>query len=201
MKISEAKFVRRYNVGQYEHEEYSLTAVVEDDDKAVEVLMKLKKDVAAAYSGVCEDEASEPEQDPQDTVPVEQPEEEEEEQDIFDGEEETEDTEDEEEVEEPAPAKKSKATPTKAGAKTGSGSPAKKNLKKKPPTYSRSNETHKELFSDVLKGVAPDWKKSAVTKAKAKVVSMDMEGEEFLDEDGNVLPAFKQAVKKLMGKK
>lgn len=50
MKITQARFTRRYNVGQYEHEEYELSSAVEDGDKAGDVLKKLKEEVASAYS-------------------------------------------------------------------------------------------------------------------------------------------------------
>jgi hypothetical protein len=50
MRITQARFTRRYNVGQYEHEEYELTAVIEENDKGADVLSKLKDEVAEAYA-------------------------------------------------------------------------------------------------------------------------------------------------------
>lgn len=71
-------------------------------------------------------------------------------------------------------------------------------FKKKPQHYDRSIEQHKEIFSGVLRSVAPDWKKSEESKKKAKKVSEAVEGEPFLDENGEVLADFKAKVKKQM---
>lgn len=196
MRISEAKFTRRYNVGQYEHEEYSLVAVLEDGTtSAVAALAKLKADVAAAYGGetgaeieaevVAEQEDPKlkkkkaKKSEPEESVSEESSEEETGDEDMA---EEDSATEEESAEEDDAPK-------------------AAKKFKKKAQTYSRENETHKEIFSDVLKAVAPDWKKTPESKARGKTVSATMEGEDFLDADGEVLAGFKAAVKKLMRSK
>lgn len=77
----------------------------------------------------------------------------------------------------------------------------KKAFKSKPQAYDRENDTHKEIFSGVLKAVAPTWKKDAKLKAKAKSTSVKLEGSDFLDGDGEVLASFKQSVKKSLGVK
>lgn len=199
MKATEIKFTRRYNVAQYEHEEYSVTALLEEDDDAVEGLQKLKADVAAAYGGACSSGESEP--DESDTDESSEEETGEEDTDVEDSETDSESDESEEEAEEEAPAPAAKAAKSAKAPKSTAGTKGGKKFKAKPQVYDRNNETHKELFSGVLKVVAPDWKKTADSKAKAKTVSQKMVGKEFLDANGEVVAAFKTEVKKLMGKK
>jgi hypothetical protein len=73
-----------------------------------------------------------------------------------------------------------------------------KKFKPKTQAYDRENETHKKIFTEILKEVAPDWKKTAESKAQAKRVSIVMVGEEFLDDIGEVISSFKKQVKELM---
>lgn len=210
MKVTGAKFVRRYNVAQFEHEEYSLEAVVEDGESPITVLNQLKSDVAAAYAGETGPEAEEAQPEKKEkkkksSTPAPKEEEVgdedleaddlETDSDLEDSEEEV--VEEEEEEEAPKPAKKASATSTK---KTTTASPGKAK-KAKEQTYDRSIEAHKELFSGVLRGVAPDWKKSDASKSRAKQASAKMEGIAFLDSNGEVLKEFKLQVKKLMAGK
>lgn len=187
MQVTEVKFNRRYKVAEYEHEDYTLTAILEKGDKPVAAMASLKADVALAFGGMAEESAPEPvEEKPakeKKAKKAPEPEEEEIDPEAEEMGEDSEEEEIEEEVEEEKPAK------------------AKKASKKKAQTYSRSSEQHKEILSTVLKAVAPDWKKTEEGKANAKKTSMEMEGEEFLDENGEVLESFKSQVKKMMSKK
>ena len=54
MKVTEAKFTRRFNTGDYEHEEYTLTAQVEGKESGAEVLSALKAEVNDAFIGETE---------------------------------------------------------------------------------------------------------------------------------------------------
>ena len=70
MRVTEAKYTRRYNTGNYEHEEFSLTAVVSEDENHVEVLAQLKSDIQNAYAGeagpsVTEDAGTEMDETPE----------------------------------------------------------------------------------------------------------------------------------------
>lgn len=198
MRITEAKYVRKYNLGNYESEDYGLTAVIEDDETAQSVLNNLKAEVAAAYSGEAAPEPAasgkkkkgkkKPPQDSEDAPDAD---------DVEATEAEEEETE-AEETEEENEEEDDRATPIDGA--TGKRS-TKKKFVKKPEVYQRGKETHRELFSSVLKTAAPDWKKSDKSKEKAKDVSTKMEGKAFLNEDGDVLESFKVEVKKLMGKK
>lgn len=96
---------------------------------------------------------------------------------------------------------RSTATAGKAGKATKSEVKDKKTFKKKPQAYARDNDTHKEIFSGILKAVAPKWKTDPKTKTRAKGASVKLEGSEFLDAEGDVLASFKSSVKKLMAVK
>lgn len=99
---------------------------------------------------------------------------------------------DEEEVTKPAKKGGSKSDSKDADKKGG------KKYKTKSQNYNRGIEQHKEIFSGVLRSVSPSWKQSDVLKQKAKKASETLDGTEFLDENGEVLPSFKAEVKKLM---
>ncbi len=171
MRITEVKYAKKFNLGNYESEEFALTAVVEEKDNHLETLQSLKNDVHSAYSGDSKSAEDTETEEPDDTETEET---------------ESEDTESEESEEKTKPKAKSKKP---------------KKFKSKAQAYDRANETHKEIFSSLLKSVAPDWKKTPESKVKAKIVSEKLEGEDFLDADGEVLPEFKASVKKAMGKK
>lgn len=225
MKVSEVKYARKFNTGNYESEEYSVTAIVEEDDSATAVFQKLKQEVTAAHSGEQSGEANEEE-----TATEDQPtrrrgskkgkgsnsdkgetenETEEEKTEDVEGEEEeseteagneTEDDSQEESDDEETTSKRSKKlTRSTDGADTGG--KVKKNFKKKAQVYQRTNPSHKDIFSTVLKEVAPLWKKDEKSKTKGKLASQKLEGSEFLDDNGKVLASFKQDVKKHMGVK
>lgn len=223
MKISEAKYTRRFNLGDYEHEEYSLTCVVEDDDKGTEALLELKKEVLVAHSNEppeveteekeekknakssssknsnkngkaagkgakgSDDEGSEDneESDAETSDDDNDPPESDEAEDAGD------EAEDEEQETKPVKGKNSKG---KSGAKD----EGKKTFKKKPQTYNRSIEQHKEIFGGVVRSINPKWKDNDVTKKKVKKASESLEGEDFLDENGEVIEDFKAKVKKLI---
>lgn len=239
MKITEAKYVKRYNLGDFQHEEMSLVGSLEGSGlTGSEALVQLKNEVEAAHAGevvspapaaknpktkqekpvkkgkkngeskaaVADDEDGDNEDleseasgdDGESDQDDEAPDSEDSDSDDSDSEdgEGGEDSEDgessEEEVEERSPARKP------AGSKKEGG---KKSFKKKPQPYDRSNETHKELFTGVLRTVSPDWKKSEESKLKAKKVSMQLEGVDFLDESGEVLKSFLDLTKKMMSAK
>lgn len=212
MKVTEAKYTRRYNTGNYEHEEFSLAAMVEDNDSHIDVMLSLKADVQKAYSGEAqatqaEEQTTEESGSGRGRGKGRSKQKETAEQDIETAEESEDEIEEEieedgtgsEEVaeDETEEAEEEKKPKSKPGEKTKSPG---KGFKKKPQVYQRSNETHKELFSKMLNSAAPNWKKSFESKAHAKKVSQKMEGVEFLDENGKVLEDFKKQALKLMGK-
>ena len=213
MKNVELRFNRRYNVGQYEHEDYTIVAQLEEGDSSVEALAQMKASVEAAFAG---ESGGEPGADAADKpattgkgkkdkkskpAPTTTQEEEEETEEI---EEETggEETEEETETEEEVETEETEEEETETEEEEIEDPPPKKGktFKKKPQAYQRENKTHKDIFSSVLKKVAPKWKSSFESKAHAKKVSQKLNGKDFLDENGKVLSSFEAEAKKLMGK-
>lgn len=233
MKITDAKYTRRYNLGDYEHEEYSLSGLIEDGC-GTKALVLLKKEVEAAFStdssAAVTEEPQQPKQKakkgkkdatknakPDHANDEDSDDESSEEQDAGSDDEGYQDNEaadsedddnsddssdsdeaatDEDEEEQVTASKKRAKGPAKENASEG-----KKSFKKKPQSYNRGIEQHKEIFSSTLRLIAPDWKKDEASKKKAKAASEKLEGVEFLDASGVVLPTFIAAMKKLMGVK
>lgn len=225
MKVTEAKFTRRFVVEQYEFEEYSLTSTVNEEDKygetGCDALTKLKFEVLEAFTrgdvptkkekkngksktnnakdsnedgedpasedsgddgkGDKDDEAASPEASDDDNNSAEG------------GEDYSASEESSEEV--PAKGKRGKASKESKEEKSKEG---KKAHRRKPQHYDRSIEQHKDKFKVALESVAPDWKKNEESKRKAKKASENLEGDEFLDENGDVMPEFITKIRKLM---
>lgn len=242
MKVTDAKFTKRFNTGDYEHEEYTLSAQVEEGEDGASALLDLKAEVVAAFMGQAtaapvetktevkpktkkqkpqetknartkanntDDEDTDDEnsasEDAGDDGESDQDDEATDSENSDDSDDSTDDSEDSSDDnseedgddEDSKPAKKGSkpVSSGKAGSKEGS---SKKSFRKKPQGYNRAIDQHKEIFSGVLRYVAPDYKKSEASKLKAKETSIKMSGKEFLDEDGEVLESFKAEVKKLM---
>jgi hypothetical protein len=198
MTPTEVKYNRRYKTGDYEHEDFTVTAVLDKGDDVVATFGELRADIAKAFAA----EVGEPEAEevPAATAPgkknkkakEEEPEEvEEEDPEETPEDPEEEESEEEETEEEEEETEEEEAPPAKTGKK----------FKKKPQVYNRASEAHKEIFSKMLAGISPGWNKKEDVKARAGKASKDMEGQEFLDEEGNVLDSFSNSVKKLMKKK
>lgn len=199
--VSEVKFMKRANRGNYEHEEATVTVVPNEENtqSVQEILADLKFEVDNFLSGTSagvevstEDPKQEKPKKTKKAAPKVEKEEEEngeeesnEEEDEIkskDGEEDEEDEVEEEVVEEEEPAKK-----TTAGKKT---------FKKVTP-YDRGNDLHKKLIGDMLNKNLKNWK----TKASlAKTISQKLHGEPFLDSEGEILPEFQKSYLGKMGK-
>jgi len=241
--ITEAKLEKRYNTGEYEHEVYTLTAVVDEKESGALVLSEMKKQIHEAYSGQAsevEEEKAAPttksdkksdkkeekkngkskstkasvanDEDADDESTEEEDsgdadesdaddeaadsEDSDSDDDSSDDSEESDDDSSEDDAEEKST---SKSASKKDSGKSSSGKESgKKKFVKKPQAYDRTIEEHKNIFSKQLGFVAPSWKNSDVTKAKAKKVSETLAGTPFLDENGEVLATFKAELKKLM---
>ena len=226
MKITEAKLTKRFKTGEYEHEEYALSADVESKSGAA-ALQYLREQILEAFSGevtstkeekpkaakkaakkeekknakqanpVNDEESDDEATSSEDSGDADEGAENDEatdSKDRDDSDDSADDGEsDEADSEEAKPAKSSKASSSKPSAEKG-----KKSFKKKPQAYDRSIEQHKDIFSGVVRSVSPDWKKSDELKARAKKSSEEMEGENFLDENGEVYPTFRTMVARLM---
>lgn len=222
MKITDAKFTRRFKIAEYEWEEYTLAAAIEENETAQEVLGQLKEEVNAAFTGEVKEEEKPAKKGKKNGTGKQKRDDTSDDSDETDTEanassndesndddEATDDSSsDDDSSSSSGDEGESEETEESSGKSSGKSKGGKKEdddkgkkFRKKPQSYNRSLEQHKEIFSGVLKSVAPDWKKTDASKAKAKDVSQKMEGKEFLDDNGEVLDSFKAEVKKLMGKK
>ena len=61
-------------------------------------------------------------------------------------------------------------------------------------TYDRTVDAHKKELGMLLTANCPDWKATAESKAKAKGLSEHLQGEDFLDDKGDVLESFVEAI-------
>ena len=212
MKATEVKYSKRFNLGNYEHEEFGVSIVVDETDRVD--AMKIAQDwVAQAQSGqemplatqdpkaesLPEKKSKKPKSEMAPGVkkpksaPKAEKEEEEDEEDKEEVEEEVEegyaeedenddDGEGEEESEQEEVEKKPKA---RAG-------------KSKSASYDRTNDLHKNLVGKMLTHYHPDWR----TKLKETAIqaSKKMQGKEFLNATGSIIKTFEDDFMKLMKK-
>lgn len=215
--INEAKVTKRFNLGDYQHEEYTLGAIVDEKDSGAEVLAELKKQILEAYSGEVSSEEEQPKkkEEKKNGKPKASPvaSEDDSDEDVSeedagdDGESsendeaadgEADDNNDSDAEDSDSDSDESDDAEKPKASQKGSKKDGKKKFRTKAQTYNRSIEQHKEIFSGVLRSVSPDWKKSDKTKALAKKASTELEGENFLDENGEVVESFKSQVAKIM---
>jgi len=187
MEITSLRYGRKFNLGNYESEEIAFEGVLEDGESPLECLQEMKSAVMEAYKGVSAEPVTQKEPTKKKAakkVVEEEPED-------TDLEDEDEFVDDETEEEEPKKAAKKKVT-KKATAKKATKKKAtkKKATRKKNTPYDRSLELHKKLIGEMLTEELPNWKKDADIKTACKNASVEMEGEDFLDSEGNILESF-----------
>jgi hypothetical protein len=187
MKVETISYMRRVNLGNYEHEEVVATAKVEGEE-IVGAILELKNKVYLAL-GLIEDNAEQT-QVPAVTVP--------EPADIPPA------------IPEEAKAAPKKRAPRKAKEEVAptvvvKGSEVFEVVKEgeepksklvKVTHYNRSLEAHKVLFVELVTQIKPDWRATDASKALVKQLSLDMEGYPMMDnKTGKILADFEQAVK------
>jgi len=91
--------------------------------------------------------------------------------------------------EEPAKEEPIKEEPAKA-------EPAKKAKPSKAIAYDRNSDVHKKHFGAMLDKHFPNWRKELMTKAVT--ASKTLEGKDFMDNTGNLLPEFEKELLGLM---
>lgn len=183
------KYSKKFNLGNYESEEFGIVAALGDDDIETTESMfnNLKKIVAKAHAGRStkgEDNAngrSGNKIDARDTGSDQ----------------------DSSESDENAGTESARNDDADADTTDDSATTKKKKskFKVKAQAYDRTIETHKELYVQTVAEINPDWKKSDKMRAKVKAISEAMEGQEFLDADGVVLAAFRSELIKKLGVK
>lgn len=198
---AEVKYMKRFNLGNYEHEEFHISVMVGEEETAMEAFCGLKGTVEAAHAGDpialeavskkdIEEEEMPKEKQAKKTrkkkevkpEPEEEIEEEIEEEDSEEIEEDfvdDSDSDEEEVEEEPAPKKK-------AAKKT------------KVTLYSRTNDLHKKIFGETLKNFFPKWKDTPEGKAKVQAASKQLEGQPFIDNEGEITDEFIGQLRKAM---
>jgi len=181
MKIAEIKYMRRVNLGNYEHEEITATAVISEGEDANKEGMALKNQVLALLNLSPEDGPKKEEEKKEETK------------------------------EEAAPAKKTrKAAPAKeeekkeeAKEETRGEKPAKRTRKaassaKKNTPYDRENKAHKVQFATIAEENFAGWKKDPELAKKVKAASVELNGSDMLDDSGTVMDAFTDQMIKII---
>lgn len=226
IEIKSIAYSKRYNIGNYESEEFKAEGSVDGDP--IEGFAQLKGAVYAAAdaeaipwpvkgvtkstskSNPVDDESGESDEEEKPKkkatkkaakkVEPEDVEEDEDEEEIEeeDPEEDDEESEesDDEEGDEEETEKPKGAKGSKIPTKATSDEPKKKSLKKKGSVYTRDSDLHKKLFVEEMKKVSKTFLKDFGDKAKA--ISIKLDGKEFLDADGAVLESFTESLKKMM---
>jgi len=227
--ITEAKLTKRYNTGDYEYEEHTLVAAVDDKESGSVVLVEMKKQINEAFVGAVgvkqeEEEASEEPKakkgkksnvkgkpsvtndedksfgDPAEEVAGDEVESVEDDEATDNEDGDASDNSSEDaEGSEEDSGSEDEGDDEEEEAKPVKANAAKVSRKAKPQAYDREVEQHKRIFSSVLRSVAPEWNKTEGSKVLAKKASVAMGGKPFLDADGEVLESFVSEVKKLMG--
>lgn len=190
MKFTEVKYSKRFNDGNYEHTEISIAAQVDGDD-VVECVSQLKEAVYSSRNQEATGETA----PVKDSAPVEEAEEEQEE--IIEKpkrnkkpkvEEEVEAEAEEETEEEEAEAEEEQEEEVDDKKK--------KRFRSKAAPYDRTNEVHRSIFLGALKEIDQKWNSSDAKKARAKKVSVNLDGTDFLDKEGEILPGFVKEMRK-----
>ncbi|OPZ24339.1 MAG: hypothetical protein BWZ03_00219 [bacterium ADurb.BinA186] len=176
-KIVEVRYDATYNRGNYESEKIGATAQVGDNEDPADVLAKLKdlcsgKAPARAEKSIVKEDPVETTEAAQETT-VDKPKRSKKAKETPAPQPQEEAEEAVEEKAAPAPKKKSKATP-----------------------YNRANDLHKKLVGQFLDSIQKGWRDDSAVKARCGQASVDLNGTDFLDEEGVIIESFKEAFKK-----
>lgn len=165
MQVTEVKYARKKNLGNYESEDVSISVVPREGQTIQECLEAIKHyvldalDLAPRASNARE-KASEPMETEGDAT---------------------------EEAEEPKKTTKKKASKKASSKKVSKKAPAKK-IKLVP--YDRAIESHKDQFADLLDIHFNGWDGDDDLADKCLAASTSLEGEGMFDKDGNISDEF-----------
>lgn len=177
MKVNGLKYTRRFNIGNYEHEEVTVDASVNEGEHPTQVLGEMINFVNTKGLGPTVTVMGK-----MDSTPVgatsDHP--------VPKAKKETKKEKAPEPVQEelkpePEPEKEEK--------------PAKKTKASGLTKYDRGLEIHRKLFSELLETNVKDWKNHP---EKAMKTSVALIGKDFLDNEGKVIPEFKKQCIELM---
>lgn len=183
MKINELKYERKFSLGNYEMETIMAGASVDEGENPSDVLLAMMEFVNSKGGVSFQKDPAPVVEAPVEKVEVK--------------------------AEEKKPAAKVKVKPAPAvdpakvpatisleEVKAEELKPAPKMKVKSAPTkYNRETDLHKKLVSEMLDRAIKGWKAKA---SLAKEASVKMNGEDFLDAEGKVLPSFTEAFVEMM---
>lgn len=178
MKITEIRYQKRASFKDYEHDELSMNAILDDKECPEEAAAKLKYAVLTTLGVPCE-------------VPAESIAEVVEGGNVKTEAGKTVDPGTNEEVRtgneiiSEAIENTKKTTKKKATKKKASKKPAAKNA-----PYDRSIEAHRQKFAEVVEKSYPGWRTDAALKVAAKHTSETLNGEDLFSSQGKVLASF-----------
>jgi hypothetical protein len=181
-KINEAIYLKRKNLGNYEHEEVSLSATPDEGQSGIEILKELKEivdsflnskdaggtDLSQKPKSVEKENKNGSKKESSKKVVKEESSEEEISEEVDEEDSDSSDEDTEEEL-----PKKKKAT---------------KKTKAKVTVYERSNTLHQKILGEYLDDNLPGWTKKYAKQSRT--TSNKMEGKDFLDQDGEILESF-----------
>jgi outer membrane biosynthesis protein TonB len=193
-KMDTVRYLRRKNLGNYEHEELEVSTVVEDGQSRSAVTADLRNFVNSALNGglqptITKAEPSENKNPPKGETKVlkEKPQTKKEEP-------KAEEVKEEPKAEE-APAKEEPKAEEPKKEKAPKKETTTKIKPSKATAYDRELDTHKALLGKFLDSEFPGWRKSDLLK-KAVAASHALKGSDFQDGEGNILESFKVEFRK-----
>lgn len=186
MKVTEIIYNRRFKTGDYGHSDYTVTAEMEEGESVSEAFGVLQAEILTAENGP-EKKAANPVGRPKKVKEVKEVEKAKEPVVEKVAEEAVEEVEEETVVEEEVIEEEKVEEEVKPVQK-----------KKKGTAYNRNDETHKAIVAKQLGIIHKGWNKDPETKAKGQKASKALDGSDFLDSDGQILPSFVASLKKLM---
>lgn len=187
------KVTKRITTGDYEYEEVTIEAAIEKGESVEEVIAEIKETIASGLSA--EKKTSQKNKHTND-APSRKSKAQKEEADDESGDDEVEITEEKPKPKDKKTAAKKVVEETEEDDEQEEEKPKTKKKAKGASAYDRTDDTHKKLFSEKLDQKFPDWR---TKKSKmAKLASSKLNGTDFLDSDGDVIPEFVAALVKLM---
>lgn len=191
IKITEVRYEFTFNKGNYQSEKVGVTAAISEGESFLDTMSELKKIVHQFGEGAIEPKVF-PTPNEQNTEVLSVNKEEDKESPI----QATEEKPKAKAGRKPLVSPEKKEELKKERLKEGLEKAATK-VKSKMTVYNRELDLHKRLFGEQLTAIIPDWKKTAM--AKAKEASASLNGEEFLDNEGVVTQSFKEKLKAALG--
>lgn len=213
MKTNEVKYMRRWNLGNYEHDEVTVSAAPSEGETILGTLLTIEKEIKRFKNGEVESvQVSLPIPPVTNVTTVTHAEKQVEETPVEKKERKAratkaemearagvkDEVKAEEKVESPKQEEKVEATKEEAKVEVKEEKKEeKKSLKSKVEVYDRTNEDHKKSVSMYLDAAYAGWRDNVTLKTKVAAMSRDAVGKDFFDiNSGEVVQSFKDFVTK-----